>query len=97
MESNGRIEELLSLILDEQRGMRREMKELNERTGKVEAAVDRLQLEQYKTNALLTQHNRDLVRIADILQEDTPQFGQAIEFEVLNATEKGQRVLIKKP
>jgi predicted nucleic acid-binding Zn-ribbon protein len=71
MTEDKRIIELLADILQENR-------KTNSKLEKLENKISHLEEEQKKTNLLLQQHSRDLVRIANSLDERVVHWGDKI-------------------
>ncbi len=82
MPENGRLVELVSQMLDEQR-------ETNKQLGSLNSRVGRLEDHQHKTNVILKQHSRDLERIADLLSERVPHWGDTVEIDSKKGTISG--------
>jgi uncharacterized coiled-coil DUF342 family protein len=103
-DSNTKVVEILSLILEEQKGLRMEMKELQnhiqEMAGDIQEMRDDMKqmlVAQMKTNAILTQHNSNFLNISDILNQNVPHYNDIVEIENVSPSgEGGQRVVIKK-
>lgn len=95
MAGNDRLVELMSQMLDEQRLMKSEQKETNQRLdglgtgiGSLATAVhaltnrvENLESGQQVTNTILRQHSQDLGRVADLLSERVPHWGDDITIE----------------
>jgi hypothetical protein len=71
MPEDNRIIELLADILQENR-------KTNSKLEKLESNISHLEEEQKKTNLLLQQHSRDLLRIANSLDERVVHWGDKI-------------------
>jgi hypothetical protein len=82
MPDDGRLIELMSQMLEEQKLMRSEQQETNRRLVKQEE-------QQQVTNTILRQHSRDLERIADLLSERVPHWGDSILIESKTGTVAG--------
>ncbi len=82
MPENGKLIELVSQMLDEQR-------EMNKRLGDVIARIERLEDHQQTTNVILKQHSHDLGRIADLLSERVPHWGDTVEIDSKKGTITG--------
>ena len=84
MKAEDRIVELLSESLIKQDQMIDQLKQVNKRLDSLEKRVGRLEKEQNITNVLLRQHSRDIVKIAELLDNNVPKFNQVVEFELFD-------------
>ncbi|MBM4167212.1 MAG: hypothetical protein FJ218_09895 [Ignavibacteria bacterium] len=77
-EQNGKLIELVAEMLHEMRKFREGQNETNKRLGNLEERLERLEQEQMKTNTILRQHTRDLMRIAELLDTHVVHWGDKI-------------------
>ena len=103
MAGNDRRVELMSQMLDEQRLVKSERKETNRRldgfgsgfqslTTALHALtkrVENIENGQQTTNTILRQHSQDFGRIADLLSERVPHWGDDITIESRKGTVSG--------
>ena len=86
MKSEDRIVEFLSESLFKQDQMVDELKQINTR-------LDTLKKGQQRTNIILNQHDRDLMKIIELLEENYPKFDELVEIEHID---NSNRTVIRK-
>lgn len=96
MSENAKLVELVSHMLDEQRETNRRLGDvisgvdgLNTRMEGLTVRVERLENHQQTTNVILKQHGRDLERIADLLSERVPHWGDTVAIDSKKRTISG--------
>ena len=78
MPENERLIELVAQLLDEMRQMKEAQRETNKRLENIDERLRRLEEQQAKTNLLLQQHSRDLMKIAQSLDERVVHWGDKL-------------------
>ena len=88
MQENGELIKLDSLMLEELREMKGQQVETNKKLGgidsrlsSVETRLSSLLEQQMKTNVILNQHERDLMKISDLLSNRVVHLGDRIVIE----------------
>lgn len=88
MRNEDRIVELLTETLIKQDQMIDEFKGMNSKLKEMKGDISELKDQQNVTNVLLRQHSRDLMKIADLLEESYPKFNELVEIEIIDEGSK---------
>jgi len=70
-------------MIDEIKEMKDEIKGVKGEVKGVKGEIVGLKEQQAITNVLLKQHSRDLMKIADLLEENYPKFNELVEIEIM--------------
>ncbi len=88
--------EHFAMMVEELRGIKTELKTLNNSVDGLNNRVEKLEEQQSKTNTLLSQHTRDLMKIIEMLEADVPHFDKVVNMEIIKGTSKKQTVILRR-